>query len=96
MVSGLKFYQSDPQNKGRGRGHYYYRGALKQPNGRRVKTWSKYSEKRDAKQYHKRTKVRDVKRKEEKQPHKGDYKTKGKGRNKMTKRLSGSNIKGYF
>lgn len=96
MVSGLMKFDSDPQGKGRGPGYYYYRGALKQPNGRRVKTWSKYSESTDAKKYHKRTKVQNVKRKEQTQPHKGDYKTKGKGASRMAHRLGGRGPKGYF
>ncbi len=94
MVSGLIFKNSDPQNKGRGRGYYYYRGALLQPNGRRIKTWSKYEEKTDGAKFHKRTKVRNPNEKNKNQPHKGDYKTKVRGR--KTTRLPKTRVRGYF
>lgn len=102
MVSGLQHKNSDPQpGKDRGRGWYYFRGMLKQPNGRRKAVWSKYSEKRDGNRPHKRTpntQNMNVKNKEKKQPHKADYKTNGPTGNRLPKknRIEGRGQKGFF
>ena len=94
MVSNLKFYRQDPQGKGRGRGYFYYRGALKQQNGRRIKTWSKYNEHLDGIKKHKRTKVRDVAKAEKNRPHKLDAKT--KSGNRRTHRMEGKGPLGFY
>ena len=99
MVSNLKKHSRDPQpGKNRGAGEYYYRGALKQPNGRRIKTWSKYSPSDDAGRYHKRTKVPKgkVPIAERNKPHKADYKTRGRGNAKKSRRGVGRSPKGYY
>ncbi len=77
MVSNLIRFKQDPQypKKNRGAGFYYHRGALIQPNGRRIHTWSKYSQSMDAVIKKSRTKVSNIKASERKQPHKADYKT---------------------
>ena len=76
MVSGLTKHTTDPQpGMDRGRGWYYYRGNIKQPNGRRKSTWSKYSQIRDGKTPRLPTIVRNVEKKEKLQAHKSDYKT---------------------
>jgi len=96
MVSGLIFKRKDPQNKARGAGYYYYRGSLKQPNGRRVRTWSKYNEKLDAKNYRKQTNSKNIKSKEKNQAHKADYKSKGKKGKHKSHRISNKGPLGYF
>jgi len=87
MVGRLMRKSSDPNRKGRGAGLYYHRG-----NG----VWSKYSEKRDAKLWHKRKKVKNVRQAEKNAPHKGDYKTKSKRSRSKTNRVGKSRVRGYF
>ncbi len=107
MVSGLQYKLSDPQaGMNRGRGHYYFRGMLKQPNGRRKATWSKYDEKRDGRTPHKRTpgtqNMRSIPEKERDQPHKADYKTLGPKGSRLPKKPRGNKgrtappVKGFF
>lgn len=93
----LKYFRKDPmargRSQGRGAGWYYKRHYNGNPNH-----WSKYDETRDANKYRKRTKVPKggVKKAEKEAPHKGDYKTRGRGANRKVSRLPRGKIKGYF
>jgi len=80
MVSQLKYFRQDPMapKKKRGAGYYYYRGNLDSgtiPGFAGGDYWSKYNPKKDASQAHLPKKVKNIGKKEEKAPHKADYKT---------------------
>lgn len=87
MVGRLQYFAHDPNGKSRGAGHYWHRG-----NG----VYSKQSDVIDGAQWHKRKKVRNVKKAEEEVPHKHDYKTKSRSSHSKTKRVPSGRVRGFF